>query len=59
MEVFWFVVLRLGISSVVSTHSTGVCFYHYVKVVYRHGQGQRVLAEGVSGWTVVGGLVSS
>ena len=52
-------VFRLEISSVVSTHSTGVCFYHYVKVVYGHGQGQRVLAEGVSGWTVVGGLVSS
>ena len=52
-------VFRLGISSVVSTHSTGVSCYHYVKVVYGHGQGQRVLAEGVSGWTVVGGLVSS
>ena len=52
-------VFRLGVSSVVSTHSTGVCFYHYVKVVYGHGQGQRVLAEGASKWTVVGGLVSS
>ena len=52
-------VLRLGISSVVSTHSTSVCFYHYVRVVYGHGQGQRLLEEGVSGWTVVGGLVSS
>ena len=52
-------VLRLGISSVVFTHSTGVCFYHYVKVVYEHRQGQRVSAEGVSRWTVVGGLVSS
>ena len=52
-------VLRLGISSLVSTPSTGICFYHHVKVVYEHGQGQRVLAEGVSRWTVVGGLVSS
>ena len=58
-EVFRFVVFRLGVSSVVFTHSTGVYFYHHVKVVYGHGQGQRVLAGGASGWTVVGGLVSS
>ena len=49
-------VFRLGVSSVVSTHSTGVYFYHYVKVVYGHGQGQRVLAGRASGWTVVGNL---
>ena len=49
-------VFRLGVSLVVSTHSTGVCCYHYVKVVYGHGQGQRVLAGGASGWTVVGGF---
>ena len=53
---FWFVVFRAEVSSVVSTHSTGVCFYHHVKVVYGLGQGQRVLAGGASGWTVVGGF---
>ena len=42
-------VFRLGVSSVVSTHSTGVYFYRYVRVVYGHGQGQRVLAGGTSG----------
>ena len=40
---------RPGLSSVVSTHSTGrFCV----------GQGQRVLAEGGLGWTVVGGFLS-
>jgi len=40
---------RPGLSSVVSTHSTGrFCV----------GQGQRVLAGGGLGWTVVGGFLS-
>ena len=49
-------VFRPGVTSVVSTHSTSVYFYHYVRVVYGHGQGQRVSAGGTSGWTVVGGF---
>ena len=52
-------VFRLGVFSVVSTQSSGVYFYHHVRVVYGHGQGQRVSAEGISRWTVVGGLVFS
>ena len=57
-EVFWFVVFRLGVSFVVSTHSTDVISLHNFPGDW-HGQGQRVLAEGISRWTVVGGLVSS
>ena len=57
-EGFWFFVFRLEVSSVVSTHSTDVisllCFPRDW-----HGQGQRVLAGGISKWTVVGDLVSS
>ena len=49
-------VFRLGVSSVVSTHSTGAYTYHHVRVVYGHGQGQRVLAGGTLRWTVVGGF---
>ena len=55
---FWFVVFRLGVSFVVSTHSTDVISLHSFPGDW-HGQGQRVLAEGISRWTVVGGLVSS
>ena len=58
VEVFWFVVFRLGVSFVVSTHSTDVISLHSIPGDW-HGQGQRVLAEGISRWTVVGGLVSS
>ena len=57
-EVFWFVVFRLGVSFVVSTHSTDVISLLSFPGDW-HGQGQRVLAEGISRWTVVGGLVSS
>ena len=46
---FWFVAFRPGLSSVVSTHSTGR---------FGVGQGQRVLAGGGSGWTVDGGFLS-
>ena len=57
-EVFWFVVFRLGVSFVVSTHSTDViCLLSFPG--HWHGQGQRVLTEGISRSTVVGGLVSS
>ena len=59
VEVLWFVVFRPGVSSVVSTHSTGICFYHHVRVVYGHGQGQRVLAGGAWGRTVVGGFLAT
>ena len=58
VEVFWFVVLRLGVSSIVSTHSTDVISLLCFPGDW-HGQGQRVLARGISRWTVVGGLVSS
>ena len=57
-KVFWFVVFRLGVSSVVSTHSTNVISLHCFPGDW-HGQSQRVLAEGIWRWTVVGGLVSS
>ena len=49
-------VFRPRVTSIVSTHSTGIYFYHYVRVVYGHGQDQRVLAGGTSGWTVAGGF---
>ena len=57
-EVFSFVVFRLGVSFVVSTHSTDVISLHSFPWDW-HGQGQMVSAEGTSRWTVVGGLVSS
>ena len=55
---FGFVVSRLGVSFVFSTHSTDVISLHSFPGGW-HGQGQRVLAEGISRWTVVEGLVSS
>ena len=48
---------RLGVSFVVSTHSTNVISLHSFPGDW-HGQGQRVLAEGILRWPVVGGLLS-
>ena len=54
-EVFWFDVFRLWVSLVVSTHSTDViCLLSFPG--HWHGQGQRVLAGGIQGWTVVRGF---
>ena len=54
-EVFWLDVFRLWISLLVSTHSTDViCLLSFPG--YWHGQGQRDLAGGIRGWTVVGGF---
>ena len=56
--VSWFVVFKLGVSSVVSTHSTDMISFNSFPEDC-HGPGQRVLAAGISRWTLVGGLVSS
>ena len=55
---FCFVVFRLVVSFVVSTHSTDVISLHSFPGDW-HGQGQRVLAEGISRCIVVAALVSS
>ena len=54
---FWFVVFRLKVSPVVSTHSTGrLSVPEFSEGV---GQVQRGLARGISRWTVLGGFLST